>query len=42
VGFTNAMAMKVQPGQVAKVTTPVVEETAQTAVLSEVQRTASS
>ena len=42
VGWTNAVAMAVEPGQKAKVTAPVVEDGAVKAKVHEVQRTASS
>ena len=42
VGWTNATAMAVEPGQKAKVTAPVVEDGAVKAKVHEVQRTASS
>jgi hypothetical protein len=42
VGWTNAMAMAVEPGQKAKATAPVVEDGAVKAKVHEVQRTASS
>ena len=41
VGWTNAVAMAVEPGQKAKVTAPVVEDGAVKAKVHEVQRTAS-
>ena len=42
VGWTNAIAQAVEPGQKAKVTAPVVEDGAVKAKVHEVQRTASS
>jgi hypothetical protein len=41
VGWTNATAMAVEPGQKAKVTAPVVEDGVVKAKVHEVQRTAS-
>jgi hypothetical protein len=41
VGWTNATAMAVEPGQKARVTAPVVEDGAVKAKVHEVQRTAS-